>query len=80
VIVGDDLRLWAIKSCQSWCNCINVCSLRVDDGVRVSVAEELSEEVPCVGVTYNLRGIDVISWSYLLTRVSNARRGVRCID
>jgi hypothetical protein len=52
----------------------------VTDGVRVSVAEELSEEVPSVGVTYNLRGIDIISWSYILTRVSNVRHGIRCID
>mgnify|MGYP006211942889 CR=1 FL=1 len=51
-----------------------------DDGVRVSVAEELSKEVPSVGVTYDLRGINVILWSYILTRVSNVRRGVRCID
>ena len=52
----------------------------VTDGVRVSVAEELSEEVPSVGVTYYQRGIDVISWSYILARVSNVRRGVKCID
>jgi hypothetical protein len=52
----------------------------VTDGVRVSVAEELSEEVPSVGVTYYQRGIDVILWSYVLARVSNVRRGVKCID
>ena len=55
LIVGEDLRLWAIKSCQSWCNCMNVCSLRGD---------RWCESVSCRRVIRR----SAICWSYILSK------------